>query len=126
MLKKKSEESIELLEGLDSRFAEWIAATAYYSMYYRACSLLALLGITSKNHSCVVEILRMFDRKLASMLESYRTLREQAQYYGAKVVIDRESALKDARAFFSSVSKLEASTDFGKKRDELVELLKLV
>ena len=105
-------------------YDEWIASSAYYSLYHAACSFLARLGIVSKNHSCVAEIMGMYDPGLGRILEKYRKIREAAQYYGSEK-IDKSEAVSEVRKWLRRIEKMIATTGFDDERKKIRDMLDL-
>lgn len=61
--------------------SDWVVVVAYYSMYHSATSILAKMGLDSKDHATTVAVLEyFFGRKIEkSLLEKFNELKEKKE-----------------------------------------------
>lgn len=61
--------------------SDWVVAVAYYSMYHSAISILAKIGMDSKDHATTVAVLEYFfgEKIEKSLLEKFNELKEKKE-----------------------------------------------
>ena len=92
---------------------KWATVQAYYSMFHSAKALLFKKNYREKSHACLVEAIRVFyvqEKKLGywfvEALQKGKTLREEADYYGAYTKLGAKDLLQKAEEFLNVAEKI--------------------
>lgn len=77
---RKADHNLVVMTDLNKLgYEDWVVITAYYAMYHAAMSLLAKIGLLSKDHATTVAILEYFFSKQISkkLLEEFDKLKKK-------------------------------------------------
>lgn len=133
---EKAKHNLQAMDDLTRLgHSDWVVVVAYYAMYHAATSILALVGLESKDHATTVAILEYFfskhidkalllkfnelkmkkenieklhiEDKFLDYLWSAKTLRENAQYGTNTFIPQSDETLKKAKEFVITLRTLK-------------------
>lgn len=78
---EKAENSLKTMEAAPTQ--DWKISAAYYTCYHGVYALLQKTGITSKIHSCTIEMMKFYDftKSEQKLIRGLKDKREKAQYH---------------------------------------------
>lgn len=78
----KADHNLDVMTDLNKLgHSDWVVAVAYYSMYHAATSILAKMGLDSKDHATTAAVLEyFFGKKIEkSLLDKFNELKEKKE-----------------------------------------------
>jgi uncharacterized protein (UPF0332 family) len=79
---EKADHNLIVMTDLNNlAHSDWVVVVAYYSMYHSATSILAKMGLDSKDHATTVAILEYFfgEKIEKSLLEKFNALKKKKE-----------------------------------------------
>ena len=125
----KAKSSLNMLNAaIEKDETDWIATTAYYSMYFALYALLQKCGIKSEIHDCTISCMKflfveeeIIDEELYKELCLAKELRIDTQYYVTQE-LDKEKLKTDSETARNFVLKIEEVIE--NLKDEQINLVR--
>lgn len=90
-----AEESLRVIQKIESESKLWLASTSYYTMYYCLYAIMIQIGIKCEIHKCTLECMKnlfndFYDEKDVELLDLGFKLRNDLQYYPDRLVSNKD------------------------------------